>query len=119
MKATIQDPTGANLVGINVKRVYDFTFIIAFGLAAVSGILISVLYGMSPYMGQRVLIFGFVVVIVAGMGNLLGAAIVGIGIGLADSIFGQYVSTYYSDAFIYGIMVFVLLVRPKGLFSPR
>ncbi len=117
MKATIQDPTGANLVGINVKRVYDSTFIIASGLAAVSGILMSVLYGMSPFMGQRVLIFGFVVVIVAGMGNLLGAAIVGIFIGLADSIFSQYVSTYYSEAFIYGIMVFVLLIRPKGLFN--
>ncbi len=119
MQATIQNPVGASLCGINTRRVYDYTLIMASGLAALGGILMAVLYSMNPFMGQSMLIKGFVIVIVAGMGNLMGAAILGVAIGVAESLFSVLVTPYFRETFIYGIMVIVLLLRPEGLFARR
>ena len=119
MQATIQNPVGARLCGINTKRVYDYTLIMASGLAALGGILQAVLYTADPFMGQSMLIKGFVIVIVAGMGNLVGAAILGVVIGVSESLFSVLVTPYFRETFIYGIMVIVLLLRPEGLFARR
>ena len=119
MQATIQNPVGASLCGINTRRTYDYSLIMASALAALGGILMAVLYSMNPFMGTSMLIKGFVIVIVAGMGNLVGAAILGVAIGVAESLFGVLVSSYFRETFIYGIMVVVLLLRPQGLFARR
>ena len=61
----------------------------------------------------------FAIVIVAGMGNLVGAAVLGVVIGVAESVFSVAVTPYFKDTFIYGIMVIVLLLKPAGLFTRR
>ncbi len=119
MQATIQNPVGASLCGINIRRTYDYSLIMASGLAALGGILMAALYSVNPFIGMGMLIKGFVIVIVAGMGNLVGAAILGVAIGVAESLFGVLVSSYFRETFIYGIMVIVLLLRPQGLFTRR
>jgi branched-chain amino acid transport system permease protein len=91
----------------------------AAALAALAGILMAPIISAHPFMGQPLLIMGFAVVIVAGMGNLLGALIVGIVLGVVEALFGQYVSTYYRTPFIYAIMILILLSRPQGLFGRR
>ena len=62
------------------------------------------------------LIKGFVVTIVAGMGNIVGAAVLGLAIGVAESIFSATVTPYFRETFLYGIMVISVLFKPKGLF---
>ena len=119
MRATSQNQVGAQLVGVNTRRVYDYTLMFAAALAALAGILMAPIISAHPFMGQPLLIMGFAVVIVAGMGNLLGALIVGIVLGVVEALFGQYVSTYYRTPFIYAIMILILLSRPQGLFGRR
>jgi branched-chain amino acid transport system permease protein len=116
-RATIQDRVGAQLCGVNISRVYDYTFVIGAGLAAIGGVAYSTLYFADPFMGQAMLIKGFAIVVVAGMGNFAGAAILGIVMGVAEAIFSQFVSTYFAGTFIFGLMVIGLLFKPQGLFN--
>ena len=117
MRATIQNPVGAGLCGINTIRVYDYTLVLASGLAALGGILMAVLTIADPFMGGPMLIKGFAIVIAAGMGNLMGAIILGLIIGVAESVFSLLVMPYFRETFIYGVMVLILLLRPEGLFN--
>jgi branched-chain amino acid transport system permease protein len=117
--ATAQNITGASLTGINVPRVYDTTFVIAAVLAAVGGMLVAPLWQVSSGMGQALLLKGFAVVIVGGMGNILGAVWVGILAGVGESLFAQYVSAYYKEGFLFGVMIISLLIKPKGLFTRK
>ena len=118
-RATGQNLLGARLIGINTTAVYDATLIIASGLAALAGVLIVLISAASPNLGQPLLITGFAVVIVAGMGNVGGAVAVGLFLGLTEALFGQYVSTFYRQGYLYVVMIVVLLLRPQGLFGRR
>ena len=119
MRATAQNSTGASLIGINTNRVYDSTLFVASALAALAGVLIATVWTVSPYMGQRLLLKGFVVVILGGMGNIMGVVAIGLGIGILEALFGTFVSPFFREAFIYGIMIVVLMLKPEGLFAVR
>jgi branched-chain amino acid transport system permease protein len=118
-RATGQNLLGAQLIGVNTTRIYDTTLMIASGLAALAGVLIVLVSVASPNLGQPLLITGFAVVIVAGMGNVPGAIAVGLFLGTSEALFGQYVSTYYRQGYLYVVMIVVLLLRPEGLFGRR
>ena len=118
-RATGQNLLGARLIGINTTAVYDTTLIIASGLAALAGVLIVLVSTASPNLGQPLLITGFAVVIVAGMGNVGGAVAVGLFLGVTEALFGQFISTYYRQGYLYVVMIIVLLLRPQGLFGRR
>lgn len=119
LRAVAQDAVSARLVGINLMRVYATGFALATAMAAVAGILLAPIWFASPYMGQSMLVKGFVVCIVAGMTNIRGAIIVALFLGLIEALFGQYVSMSYREAVGYGLMIIVLLVRPQGVFGRR
>ena len=119
IEATAEDIEGAKLVGINVNRIYDLTFAIGAGLAAVGGILAAPLWQASTSMGQLVLLKGFAILVVAGLGSVLGCVVVGLLGGIGEALFGQYISMYYKEGFFYGIMILTLLLRPEGLFAKR
>jgi branched-chain amino acid transport system permease protein len=119
VRATAQSMLGASLGGVNIKRAYDLTFMLGAGMAALGGALIGVLYSSYPAMGGAILMKGFAVVIIGGMGNIKGCIIVGLAIGLIEALFGLYVSAYYRETFIFGLMIAALLVRPEGLFARR
>ena len=116
LQAVAQDAVSARLVGINLMRVYAIGFALASVLAVVSGILMAPIWTSNPYMGTTVVLKGFVVTIVAGMGNFRGAIIVGLLLGLIEALFGQYVAVQYREAVGYGILILVLLLKPEGLF---
>ena len=118
-RATGQNLLGARLIGINTTAVYDSTLMIASGLAALAGVLIVLVSTSSPNLGQPLLITGFAVVIVAGMGNVGGAVVVGLFLGITEALFGQFISTYYRQGYLYVVMIAVLLLRPQGLFGRR
>lgn len=117
MRATVQNLTGAKLVGINTARVYDYAFILAAVLAAVGGILVGFARVVLPAMGQPMLMLGFVIVIVAGMGNVIGAAIIAFIIGIIESLLAVYTWPTYAPAMIYTGLVIALLARPQGVFG--
>jgi len=119
MRATIQSPIGASLCGINLQRVYASTLVLAAAMAALGGVLMVPLYTADPLVGQSMLLKGMAIVVTAGMGNLVGASILGVAFGIVESMFGVFVSPYYEDSLIYGIMILVLLIRPQGLFTRR
>lgn len=119
MRATVQNITGASLVGINTRRIYDFTLIISSALAALGAILLGFIHTVNPAMGQPVLLIGFVIVVVAGMGNLLGAAVTALGVGIIESLLKFYSVPEYAEAMIYVMLIVILLIRPEGLFTRK
>jgi branched-subunit amino acid ABC-type transport system permease component len=119
MRATVQNLTGACLVGIDTKKIYDLTLVLASGLAAVGGLMSGLFRVAEVNMGQPVLVIGFATVIAAGMGNLLGAAAVGLLFGITENLFAVYGAPLYSKAVVYGIMMVILVVRPQGLFAAK
>ena len=119
MRATVQNLTGAKLVGINTKRVYDFVLIISTVLATLGGILLGFIHTASPSMGQPMIILGFVIVVVAGMDNLLSATIMAIVIGITESLLITYAPSEFAESILYMVLVVILLIRPAGIFARR
>jgi branched-chain amino acid transport system permease protein len=116
-RATGENPLGARVVGIDTLRVYDYTMAIGALLAGLAGVCFLMTADGDPTLGQPLLLIGFATVIVAGIGSIRGAALVGVWFGVTGALFTQYISSYYSDAYIYGTMILVLLLRPHGLFG--
>lgn len=116
MRATAQDMVGAKLVGINIRWIYVFSMVLASALAAIAGIIIGPIWVAYPGMGQDMLLKGFAIVIVAGMGNLRACIIIGLALGITEALFSQYISMYYRDAYAYGMMTLSCLLKPQGLF---
>jgi branched-chain amino acid transport system permease protein len=117
LRASAQSSFGARLVGIDLKRIYALGFALGAALAALAGISLAPIWFAYPHMGQTMLIKGFVTVILAGLGSIYGCVAAGLFIGLAESLFGYYISVYYREAFCFVIMVIILLVKPTGLFQ--
>lgn len=116
IRATSQNIIGAKLVGIDPRRTYMVAFTLAGGFAALAGILLAPIWYAYPYMGQFIMLKGFVIVIMAGLGSILGSVVVGVFIGLIEALFGQYISVNYSECFLFICMIIIMIVKPSGLF---
>ena len=116
MRATFQDADTAALMGVRVRRIYTATFAIGSGLAAAAGALLGPIFIAYPSMGDLASLKAFSVVILGGLGNIGGATIGGLVLGIAEELGAGYVSSGYRDAVGFVIIIAVLLVRPSGLF---
>jgi branched-chain amino acid transport system permease protein len=74
------------------------------------------IYVFQPTIGQAMLLKAFAVVIIGGMGNVLGSVVVGIGLGVLESIVGGYTDTVWQNATAFAAMILVLVVKPSGIF---
>lgn len=117
VRAAAQNKVGAALMGINLRQAYGLTFAIAAVMAALAGALAMPNSWATPFVGGDVLLKGFVVVILAGLGNIPGTIAAGLLLGIVEAYFGAFVSYAYKDAFIYLVIILLLLVRPQGLFA--
>ncbi len=117
MRATFQDRDVASLVGVNIDRVYSFTFMLGAGLAATAGALLGPIFVIYPNVGERVVLKAFVIVIMGGMGNFLGAIFGGLLLGVAESLASAYISAEYKDLIGFVIVLLILVFRPSGLFG--
>lgn len=116
MRATAQDKTMASLVGINVDNIISITFIIGAGLAAIAGLMVAAYYGLVNYsIGYIAGIKAFTAAVLGGIGNIPGAMIGGITLGLVESIGAAYISSEYKDAYAFIILIIILLVKPSGI----
>jgi branched-chain amino acid transport system permease protein len=117
IEATSQNREGAQLMGINTSLVGGITFGLGTALAAVAATLVAPILLIYPTMGGPVIAMAFVIIILGGMGSFFGAVVGGYIIGLAETFFSSYVTTKYVDTLIFGILVFILAVKPTGLFG--
>jgi branched-chain amino acid transport system permease protein len=116
MRAVSFNPQAASLVGINIDRVISFTFGLGSALAAAGGILYSLNYpSIDAYMGILPGLKAFVAAVLGGIGNIPGAALGGILLGLIETfVKGTRFSTY-TDAIAFAVLIVILLFRPAGL----
>lgn len=117
IRAVSQDPDAAAVVGIPVERVYAFTFGLAAVLAALAAAMLAPLYGINPWSGLGVLLKGFVVVILGGLGSFGGALMGGLMLGVVETIGVQLTSSEWRDVIAFGLMIAVISWRPWGLFG--
>jgi branched-chain amino acid transport system permease protein len=115
LEATAQQRDGAMLCGIKVTRVSALAFMIGTGLAGIAGVLIGPAVLLEPTMGMGPLLVAFSAVVFGGMGSIAGAVLGAFILGLAESLASGYISATYSLAFVFGIMILMLLFRPQGL----
>lgn len=114
-RAVAQDAFAARAIGIDVRRVRTVTFVISGAIAGLAGALLTPISLFSPHMGEAVLIKAFVVVVIGGMGNVSGAVVAGLALGLLEAILGRFMPPGFALALIYSLLIAMLLVRPNGL----
>ncbi|HYH67774.1 MAG TPA: branched-chain amino acid ABC transporter permease [Urbifossiella sp.] len=120
MRATAQNPTAAQLMGINVDRVIAATFAIGGALAGVAGVVYGLYFNTVGFqMGFQNGLYAFTAAVLGGIGNIPGAVLGGIVIGVVRSVGGAYVGAEWSEALIFGILIVILVFRPTGLLGAR
>jgi branched-chain amino acid transport system permease protein len=111
IRATAQDPRAAKVMGIDTERVYAFTFALNASICGAAGVLISMIWVIQPFFGLAYSIRAFVVVTAAGLGNLPGVIIAGLGLGVVEQ-FGSFVlGAQFQQAIVVGMLVLVLIAR--------
>lgn len=117
INAASQDRTAAHLMGINTNRIYAFAFAISMAFAAIAGVFLGLTFPFTPTSGPSYLIIAFGVIVLGGMGNMLGTFIGGVILGLAQTLGGNFLGATAQMLVAYIIVLFVLAVRPQGIFS--
>ena len=117
IRALAEEPEGAMLVGIDVARIRATAFGIGAACAAVAGALITPFFYVAPDVGESFNIMAFVVVVLGGMGNFVGALLGGLIVGLAESLGATLLPGSLKQLVVFVIFVLVLLFRPQGLFG--
>jgi branched-chain amino acid transport system permease protein len=119
IRAVTFNPEGAQIVGINIGRIFAITFGISAALAGAAGVLISTIFSFSPFLGMPYLNWSFVIVVLAGLGSIYGAIIGGILLGLIESFTVLLIGPGYQIAVGFIVLIMVLIFKPRGLFGKR
>jgi branched-chain amino acid transport system permease protein len=128
MRAVAENQTAASLMGVNINKVISTTFMLGSALAAIAGIMVSANYGVVHYyMGFILGLKAFTAAVLGGIGNLRGAMLGGILLGLIESLGAGYIGaltggvlgSHYQDAFAFMVLIAVLVFRPSGLLGER
>ncbi len=128
MRATSENPTIAGLMGVNINKIISATFVIGAAMGAVAGVLVAANYSIAHYsMGFILGLKAFTAAVLGGIGNLGGAVLGGLLLGLIESIGAGYISdvtggffgSHYQDVFAFLVLVLVLVFRPTGIMGER
>ncbi|QVL35009.1 branched-chain amino acid ABC transporter permease [Telmatocola sphagniphila] len=120
MRATAQNPTAARLMGINVDRVIATTFLIGGALGGVGSVTYALYINTTSYqVGFQNGLYAFTAAVLGGIGNIPGAVLGGIIIGLVRSLGSAYIDEKWTSAFVFAILILILVFRPTGLLGSR
>jgi branched-chain amino acid transport system permease protein len=116
MQATAQDQEAARMMGVEVDRVVILAFFIGSALAGAAGLIFGLYYNFTSYViGYSAGLRAFTAAVLGGIGNIAGAMIGGLVIGLIESLGGQFIAVRWTDVIIFSILILVLVLRPTGL----
>ncbi|KXB31112.1 ABC transporter permease [Dechloromonas denitrificans] len=128
MRATSQNPAVASLMGVNINRVIAAAFVIGSALGAVAGVMVGTYYEIAHYqMGFMLGLKAFTAAVLGGIGNLAGAMLGGILLGLIEALgagyigdlTGGFLGSHYQDIFAFVVLIVVLMFKPSGLFGEK
>ena len=128
MRATSENPPIAQLMGVNINQIISATFVIGSALAAVAGLMVSANYSIAHYyMGFMLGLKAFTAAVLGGIGNLAGAMLGGVLLGVIESLgagyigdlTGGFLGSHYQDIFAFFVLIGVLIFRPSGLIGER
>jgi branched-chain amino acid transport system permease protein len=117
MRAIAQNREAALMIGIRPRTVARNAVVLAAGLCGLAGAAISPIQLVTPYMGQFLIFKAFALVIIGGLGNIPGAIVAAVALGLIESWIGGFFTIAWQEAAAFVIMILVLFVRPEGLFK--
>jgi branched-chain amino acid transport system permease protein len=119
MQATSQDKEMASLLGIPVMTMIMITFMYSAMLGGLAGILVAPILFVSVGMGSSIALKAFAASIIGGFGDVTGAVVGGVTLGVVETFGAAYISVPYKDAFAFLVLFIFLLVRPQGIFGER
>ena len=119
MRATSQKSDAAMLMGININRVYVFTFAVGAALAGAAGALYGIIFNFNPAIGALPTIKAFAIIILGGLGSIPGAVAGGLLYGIAEKTAGYLSNGTWEDAIAFALLIAVLVIRPTGLFGEK
>ena len=117
VRAAVQDAEMLDGLGVDVARVFTLSFAGSAALAALAGLLLAPVFTVYPQMGVEMILLAFIVVILGGMGSLGGSVIAAFVIGIAQSLLTLWMNPQRVAIAIFGLMIVVLVVRPRGFFG--
>jgi branched-chain amino acid transport system permease protein len=120
IRAVAENHETAALLGVDVNRVVMITFIIGSGIAGIAGVLDGIKNSsISPFMGLGAAVKGLIVMLLGGLGNVPGAMVAGLLLGMIEILSAAYIGTTQRDMFSFLILILILLYKPTGLFGSR
>jgi branched-chain amino acid transport system permease protein len=115
IRAVADNRDAAILMGVDVRTIPLIVFSISSALGVVAGIMVGMLFAIAPGIGEGLVVKGFAVLILGGLGSMPGAILGGLVLGITESLAAGFISSAYKDVIAFVVMILVLLVRPQGL----
>jgi branched-chain amino acid transport system permease protein len=119
MRATSQKSNASMLMGVNIEKVYIFTFALGAALAGAAGALYGILLPFNPTIGALPTIKAFAIIIIGGLGSIPGAVIGGLLYGIAENTAVYFLGATWQDAIAFALLIIVLVIRPTGIFGEK
>jgi len=117
MRGVAQNRDAALMVGIDPRAVSRLAVAIGIGLSGLAGAALAPVYAVHPLMGGSFVFKAFAIIILGGLGNIAGAAIIAVALGIVESVVGGFLPLVMVDALVFSSMIAMLLLRPEGLFG--
>ncbi len=119
MRATSQKSNASMLMGVNIEKVYMFTFALGAALAGAAGALYGIIFNFNPTIGALPTIKAFAIIIIGGLGSIPGAVIGGLLYGIAENTAVYLLGGVWQDAVAFALLIIVLVIRPTGIFGEK
>ncbi len=119
IRASAQNARAARVIGVDIDRVYAWTFALNAAVCGAAGALVAMIWVVHPYLGLPYTIRSFMIVIAAGLGNMAGVLIAALGVGVAENFAGFVLGAEYQSAFVFALLVAFLVARSRWLARHR
>ncbi|HLC42070.1 MAG TPA: branched-chain amino acid ABC transporter permease [Methylomirabilota bacterium] len=117
IRALMQEPEGAQLVGISLPKLHAYCFGVGIAMSAITGSLISMFFELTPFIGLSYTVTALVVIILGGLGNMMGSLAGGLILGLVETLGVYFAASDIRPIVSYGVLSLILILKPSGLFN--